>query len=221
MSSPPWQFPALTKEDSQHSCVPLGGQPRRSPCHCVAELASVGYMGLLQGLVDTVCVVGWQETQQPGTCDTRAWVQRHPAAGNSHGVEAQEERDGRTQALLVPRPTPSIACNTGISPYKMKRDPVWACSLPVVLPFSLCNAFALLGTQWCAACGNWSDIKLPALTVQSCVLSTGLLTLREAGGNSQRGTETKDKMKNTLTLHLMLVSKGPPPAWWYSFAGES
>lgn len=87
MSSPSWQFPALTKEDSQHSCVPLGGQPRRSPCHRIAELASIGYMGLLQGLVDAICIVGRQETQQPGTCDNRAWVQWHPAAGYTHVCE--------------------------------------------------------------------------------------------------------------------------------------
>lgn len=66
------QAPALTEEDSQHGCVPTGGQPRGSPCHRIAELASVGHVGLLQCLVDTICVVGWQETQQSGTCGTKA-----------------------------------------------------------------------------------------------------------------------------------------------------
>lgn len=63
--------PSLTKEDSQHGCVPAGGQPRGSSCYGIAQLARVGHMGLLQGLVDTICIVGWQETQQPGSCSTK------------------------------------------------------------------------------------------------------------------------------------------------------
>lgn len=66
-SSSCWQPPALTEEDGQHGCVPPGGQSRGSPCHHVAELASVGHMGLLQSLVDTIRIVGRQETQKPGT----------------------------------------------------------------------------------------------------------------------------------------------------------
>lgn len=66
------QAPALTEEDSQDGCVPAGGQPGGSPCHRVAELTSIGHVGLLQRLVDAVCVVGRQETQQPGTCVTKS-----------------------------------------------------------------------------------------------------------------------------------------------------
>lgn len=64
--------PTLTEEDSHHGCVPAGGQPRGSPRHCVAQLASVGHTGLLKCLVDAIRIIGWQETQQPGTCGTKA-----------------------------------------------------------------------------------------------------------------------------------------------------
>lgn len=84
MSSSCWQPPALTEEDGQHGCVPPGGQSRGSPCHHVAELASVGHVGLLQSLVDAIRVVGWQETQQPGTWGNRTtWY----GASSTQGME--------------------------------------------------------------------------------------------------------------------------------------
>lgn len=62
---------ALTKEDTQDCTVPKRRLSCRTSHDPVTEVSGVRQVGFFQGLVDTICIAGWNKALQP-----RAWHRR-------------------------------------------------------------------------------------------------------------------------------------------------
>lgn len=162
-------------------------------------------MGLLQGLVDTVGVVGWQETQQPGSCSTKkhGMGSVRPRGRHSHSrIHGCVCRPQRTAFLEWHRflewpkahkfwcHHTKTSCNTGISSLKTRRDTPSSIFLSSSCPSLVRGQPCCLLEVWGGApVGNWSNVELPHV---HCVFTS---TTGNRRGNSQRGSETSVKMR--------------------------